>query len=72
MRILALNFERAYSNSLQDDYSDKVQARFTEWFDDIFLGSRYIYYNDVNELVFNELTSADNQRVKNHIKEYSE
>lgn len=72
MRILALNFERAYSNSLQDDYSDKVQQRFTEWFDDIFLGSRYIYYNDVNELVFNELTSADNQRVKNHIKEYSE
>lgn len=72
MRILALNFERAYSNSLQDDYSDKVQARFTKWFDDIFLGSRYIYYNDVNELVFNELTKADNQRVKNHIKEYSE
>ena len=72
MRILALNFERAYSNSLQDDYSDKVQQRFTEWFDDVFLGSRYIYYNDVNELVFNELTKADNQRVKNHIKEYSE
>lgn len=72
MKILALNFERAYSNGLQDDYSDKVQKRFIEWFDDVFLGSRYIDYSDVGELVFNELTNADKQRVKKYIKKYSE
>lgn len=72
MKIVALNFERAYSNGLQDDYSDKVESRFTEWFDDVFLGSKYIHYSDVSELLFNELTEADNQRVKKYIEEYTE
>ena len=72
MKVLAFNFERAYTNGLQDDYSDRVVNRFTEWFDDIFLGSKYIHFSDASELLFNELTEADNQRVKKYIEEYTE
>ena len=72
MKILALNFERAYINGLQDDYSDKVERRFTEWFDDVFLGSKYIHYSDASELLFDELTEADNQRIKMYIEKYTE
>ena len=72
MKILALNFERAYSDGLQDDYSDEVERRFTEWFGYVFLGSKCIHYSDASELLFDELTEADNQRIKMYIEKYTE
>lgn len=72
MKILALEFERAYSEGMINDYTEDVQEIFLDWFDDVFLGSKYIEYNDVSELVFDQLTESDSKRVKKLIKEYSE
>lgn len=72
MKILALEFERAYSEGMINDYPEDVQEYFLDWFDDLFLGSKYIEYNDVSELVFDKLTESDSKRVIKLIKEYSE
>lgn len=71
MRISALNFERAYGDGLEDEYPDDVERRFTEWFDDMFLNTRWIEYSDADALIFPELTDVDKERVRDLIKEYS-
>ena len=72
MKILALEFERVYSEGMFNEYPENVQEHFSDWFDNVFLGSKYIEYNDVSELVFDQLTESDSKRVIKLIKEYSE
>ena len=72
MKILALEFERAYSEGMDNEYSEDVQERFLNWFDDIFLGTKYIEYDNVDEIVFDKMTDSDKKRVKKLITEYSE
>lgn len=72
MKILALEFERAYSEGMDNEYSEDVQERFLNWFDDVFLGTKYIEYDVVDELVFNKMTASDKKQVKKLITEYSE
>lgn len=72
MKILALEFERAYSEGMENEYSEEVQERFLNWFDDVFLGTKYIEYDNADETVFNKMTDSDKKRVKKLITEYSE
>lgn len=72
MKILALEFERAYSEGMENEYSEEVQERFLNWFDDVFLGTKYIEYDNADEIVFNKMTDSDKKRVKKLITEYSE
>lgn len=72
MKILALEFERAYSEGMDNEYSEVVQERFSNWFDDVFLGAKYIEYDNADELVFDKMTDSDKKRVKKLITEYSE
>lgn len=72
MKILALEFERAYSEGMDNEYSEVVQERFLNWFDDVFLGTKYIEYDNVDEIVFDKMTNSDKKRVKKLITEYSE
>ena len=58
--------------SRDNEYSEDVQESFSNWFDDVFLDTKYIEYDNADELVFDKMTDSDKKRVKKLITEYSE
>lgn len=69
LKIKYKDFEKSYG-ACEDDYSNEVDDRFM-----LFLDSKNetleIHYKNIDELIFNELTAKDKEKVKNEIEKYS-
>lgn len=69
LKIKYKDFEKSYG-VCEDEYSNEVDDRFM-----LFLDSKNetleIHYKNIDELIFNELTAKDKEKVKSEIEKYS-
>ena len=71
MKINPIDFEQAYALGIEDDYSDEVMEQFDDFFRRYFPSRKPIEYEEINELIFEDLTTSDKKKVKQLLEESS-
>ena len=71
MKINPIDFEQAYALVIEDDYSDEVMEQFDDFFRRYFPSREPIEYEEINELIFEDLTTSDKNKVKQLLEETS-
>ena len=71
MKIDPIDFEQVYALGIEDDYSDKVMEQFDDFFRRYFPSRKPLHYEDINELIFEDLSARDKEKVKKLLKEAS-
>lgn len=69
LKIKYKDFEKSYG-ACEDEYSNEIDERFMSFLDSKS-GSLELEYKEINELVFDELTIEDKERIKKEIERYS-
>ena len=64
--------ERAHGEGIQSEYSEDVTLQFDEWLLKTRRNGPQLQMDDIDALIFPELTDVDKERVREFIKEYSE